>query len=120
MILYFIETRIFTRRITALGLEENLRELQDALAKNPVAGEVDASTGGLRKVRMRDRRRTKGKRSGARVHYLYLEAHSVVYLLFVYGKNERATLTSREKKELKAVVEAIRSEWAKRPWGGWE
>lgn len=115
MILYFIETRIFTKRITALGLEENLRELQDALAKDPLAGDVDAGTGGLRKVRMRDRRRTKGKRSGARVHYLYLEAHSVVYLLFVYGKDERTTLTAREKKELKGVVDRIKSEWAMRP-----
>lgn len=114
MILYFIETRIFTRRITALGLEENLRELQDALANDPAAGDVDAGTGGLRKVRMRDRRRSKGKRSGARVHYLYLEAHSVVYLLFVYGKDERNTLTAREKKELKRVVDAIRSRWERR------
>lgn len=115
MILYFIETRVFTKRISALGLEENLRELQNALVDDPDAGDVDAGTGGLRKVRMRDRRRSKGKRSGARVHYLYLEAHSVVYLLFVYGKNERTTLTAWEKKELKAVVEAIRSEWARRP-----
>jgi hypothetical protein len=115
VILYFIETRIFTKRITALGLEEHLRELQDALAKDPLAGDVDAGTGGLRKVRMRDRRRTKGKRSGARVHYLYLQAHSVVYLLFVYGKDERTTLTAREKKELKGVVDRIRSEWAVRP-----
>lgn len=112
MILYFIETRIFTKRITALGLEENLRELQDSLVDDPVAVDVDAGTGGLRKVRMRDRRRTKGKRSGARVHYLYLEAYSVVYLLFVYGKDERTTLTAREKKELKAVADRIRSEWA--------
>lgn len=115
MIVYIIETRIFTKRITALGLEENLRELQDALAKDPVRGDVDAGTGGLRKVRMRDRRRTKGKRSGARVHYLYIEAHSVIYLLFVYDKDEQTTLTAREKKELKRVVEAIRSEWARRP-----
>jgi hypothetical protein len=114
LILYFIETRVFTKRITALGLEENLRELQNALVEDPAAGDVDSGTGGLRKVRMRDRRRTKGKRSGARVHYLYLEPHSVIYLLFVYGKDEQTRLTAREKKELKAVVDAIRSEWAKR------
>lgn len=114
MILYFIETRVFTRRIAALGLEENLRELQNALVADPAAGDVDSGTGGLRKVRMRDRRRTKGKRSGARVHYLYLEGHSVIYLLFVYGKDEQTRLTAREKKELEAVVDAIRSEWAKR------
>ncbi|MCR4341455.1 MAG: hypothetical protein NUW01_16380 [Gemmatimonadaceae bacterium] len=64
MILYFIETRVFTKRITALDLEENLRELQNALVEDPVAGDVDTGTGGLPKVRMRDRRRTKGKRRG--------------------------------------------------------
>lgn len=114
MILYFIETGVFTRRMTALRLEENLRELQNVLLQDPRAGDVDTGTGGLRKLRMRDRRRTKGKRSGARVHYLYLEPHSVIYLMFVYGKDEQTRLTVRQRKELKAVVEAIRAEWARR------
>ncbi len=34
----FVETHVFTRRITKLQLEEPLRELQQHLAANPEAG----------------------------------------------------------------------------------
>jgi hypothetical protein len=34
----FVETLVFTRRITTLGLEEPLRELQLDLLRNPEAG----------------------------------------------------------------------------------
>jgi hypothetical protein len=34
----FVETRVFTRRITTLGLDEPLRELQLELLENPEAG----------------------------------------------------------------------------------
>jgi hypothetical protein len=109
----FVETQVFTRRITTLGLDEPLRELQLELLKNPVAGPVDPGTGGFRKVRIADPRRGKGKRSGARVHYLWLPGPSVMYLIFVYGKDELATLSQDQKRQMKAVVQAIKDEWAK-------
>lgn len=109
--LYFIESKVFSKRIGALGLEEQLRTLQDELLANPTVGRTDPSTGGLRKARMPDPDRRKGKRGGARVHYLYLARHEVVYLLFVYGKGEQERLTPRQKKELKAMVDVIKSEW---------
>lgn len=114
MALYFIETEAFTKRIGDLGLEGELRDLQNALLRNPAAGDLERDTGGLLKVRMRDRRRSKGKSGGARVHYLYLDRHGVIYLMFVYGKDEQAKLTPRQKKELKTVVDAIKLEWDKR------
>lgn len=79
---------------------------------NPTAGDTDAGTGGLRKVRMRAARRGQGKRGGARAHYLYRAAHGVIYLLFVYGKDERSTLSRDQKRQLKAVVESIKDEWS--------
>jgi hypothetical protein len=103
---------VFTRRITMLGLEEPLRELQLELHRNPEAGPVDPGTGGLRKARIPDPRRGKGKRGGGRVHYLWLPGPSVMYLVFVYGKDELATLTQDQKRQLKAVVQAIKDEWA--------
>jgi hypothetical protein len=109
----FVETQVFTRRITTLGLEEPLRELQLELLRNPEAGPVDPGTGGLRKVRIADPSRGKGKRGGARVHYLWLPAVSVMYLIFVYGKDELMTLTQHQKRQLKAVVQAIKDEWAR-------
>jgi hypothetical protein len=43
-----------------------------------------------------------------RVHYLYIPAWRQVYLLFVYSKEERDTLAPWQKKQLRAVVEAIK------------
>lgn len=107
-LLTFVETTVFTKRITALELEESLRTLQLALLENPVAGDVEPGTGGLRKVRLADPTRGKGKRSGARVHYLWLPDRARIYLLFVYGKNESSGLTAEQKKQLRAVVVQIK------------
>lgn len=104
----FVETAVFTRRIQNLGLEESLRELQLALVENPEAGKLDPQTGGLRKVRMPDPSRNKGKRSGARVHYLWLPHVNRMYLIFVYSKDEQDSLTKDQKKVLKEVVSQIR------------
>ncbi len=106
--LTFVETTAFTKRLAALGLEESLRELQLALLENPEAGDVEPGTGGLRKVRLGDPTRGKGRRGGARVHYLWLAHKSVIYLLYVYTKNEANTLTAEQKRELRAVVALIK------------
>jgi len=109
----FVETSGFTRRVVALGLEKPLRELQLHLTDNPEAGATDPGTGGLRKVRLADPGRGKGKRGGARVHYLWASGPSVVYMLSVYSKDELDTLTPKQKRQLRSVVEAIKREWAK-------
>lgn len=104
MTLLFVETTAFTRRIREHGLDEDLRELQAELLRNPAKGALDPGTGGLRKVRMRVRSTRHGKSSGARVHYLYLEHRRVVYLLFVYLKGEQSALTADQKKQLRSLV----------------
>jgi hypothetical protein len=48
----FVETEVFTRRISRFRLEEDLRVLQVDLLQDPQAGALDPGTGGLRKVRM--------------------------------------------------------------------
>ena len=110
----FVETHVFTRRITSLGLEDAVRDLQLLLLQVPDVGDLDPGTGGLRKVRIPDPRRGKGKRSGARVHYLWLPSVSVIYLLSVYSKGESSTLRPTEKRQMRAVVKAIRREWRSR------
>lgn len=106
----FVETSIFTKRIARLGLDDALRGLQLELLENPAAGDLDPGTGGLRKVRMADPARGKGKRGGARVHYLWLPHRAVIYLLFAYSKDEGVTLSEQQKKTLRAVVEGIKKE----------
>jgi hypothetical protein len=107
-LLTFVETTVFTKRILELGLEGPLRGLQNALLANPEAGDLDPGTGGLRKVRMADPERKKGKRGGARVHYLWVEHKRTIYLLYVYSKGDAATLTAEQKRQLRQVVTQIK------------
>lgn len=106
----FVETDLFTRRVVRLNLEEALRRLQVELAVNPEAGDLDPGTGGLRKVRVADPARGRGKRGGARVHYLWLPHQSLIYLVYVYTKDEADTLSAGQKKAVRAVVESIKRE----------
>ncbi len=108
--LTFVETEVFTRHVLRLGLEGELRQLQVELASNPEAGDVEPGTGGLRKVRIPDPRRGKGKRGGARVHYLWLQHRCVISLVFVYTKDEAEALTGEQRKVLRSVVERIKRE----------
>ena len=51
---------------------------------------------------------------GARVHYLYLANHEVIYLIFVYAKQQEDALTPTQKKALRTVVGEIHKEWQRR------
>jgi hypothetical protein len=106
----FVETTVFTKRVRHLGLEEPLRALQIELVENPATGDVDAGTGGLRKVRIPDPVRNKGKRGGGRVHYLWIPNRKRIYLLFLYTKDELDSLSKDQKKALKKIVDQIVSE----------
>ena len=107
--LQFMETTAFTKRARELGLEENLRELQNDLVANPRMGPIEPGTGGLRKARIGYP--GKGKRGGARVHYLYLPEHAVIYLMLAYAKSEQSSLEPDQKVQLRRVVEKIKAEW---------
>ena len=110
-VLRFIETSVFTRRLVSIVDDETYRKLQLELASNPAKGPVIQGTGGLRKVRMAAR--GKGKSGGARVIYLYLEGPRVIYLIYMYDKGEADDLRPAEKRELKAITEAIKAEYRK-------
>src|ERR1700736_5134066 len=107
-LLTFVETTVFTKRISALGLEESLRGLQLELLENPEAGDVEPATGGLRKIRLGDPTRGKGKRGGARGHSLWLPHRGLIYLMYVYGNNEASSLTPDQKMQLREIVLQIK------------
>lgn len=110
MKLVFVESAQFTSRVARFKIEEEVRNLQEALLANPEAGRLDPGTGGLRKIRTPLPGRGKGKRGGARVHYLHLPHVDRVYLIFVYSKEESDSLTADQKKELAKVVSSIKNE----------
>lgn len=74
----FIESRPFTRKLHQLaggGADEVLRTIQAELARNGNAdrGAMVPGLGGVRKARVANPARGKGKRGGFRYLYLYLE-----------------------------------------------
>jgi hypothetical protein len=67
----FVELPAFERHRERYLNDAALLELQQSLMSNPEAGRVIQGTGGLRKVRVPDPRRGKGKRGGLRVIYYW-------------------------------------------------
>ena len=106
MKLVFLETPLFTRLLPRYLTDEGYRELQRALLSNPEIGVLIPGTGGLRKLRWEDARRSKGKRGGLRVIYYYLSEDRQVWFFTLYDKDEATDLTPDEKKAFKAAIQA--------------
>jgi len=107
----FIETTFFTRHITGLGAEEQLRKLQNMLLANPNSGDVVPGLDGLRKIRMSLPGR--GKRGSTRVMYLYFMLADKIVFLTVYTKNDVDDLPPDMRKAVKVKIKEIRKEFEK-------
>ena len=62
-------------------------------------------TGGIRKLRWN--RGSRGKSGGVRVIYYYHDERIPLYLLTVFGKNERANLSKAERNDLARLVDIL-------------
>jgi len=102
----FVELPAFERRRADYLDDKAFGDLQQALMKNPEAGEVIEGTGGLRKMRFADARRGKGKRGGLRVIYYWWDSGMQFWLYTLYDKDEMADLTAKQRKALKAMIKA--------------
>jgi hypothetical protein len=114
----FIESSSFTRSIVDYLRDDHYWELQRVLVPNPAAGAVMPGCAGLRKIRFRDPQRGKGSRAGLRVIYLYLPEQSWVFLLDIYGKDEKDDLGREEKKVLASLASRIKEAAKGRSKGG--
>lgn len=68
----FVESREFTEWVTEFLSGDAYSHLQQELMEQPDKGDVTKGCAGLRKVRMADPKRSKGKRGGARIIYLHV------------------------------------------------
>ena len=103
----FIESRVFSRRLLALGKDgsaEVLSAIQSDLLDNPERGRIVQGLGGIRKARAADPHRGKGKRGGIRYLYLYFVSDQEIYLLYLFDKNEREDLSPDERKLLRELA----------------
>lgn len=106
----FIETSAFTKEVTALLDDQAYAAFQKQLMADPKSGAVMPGCGGLRQIRVRDPKRQKGKRGGARVIYLHVPEANWLLLLDIYDKDEKGNLTAPEKKVLKRLAEQFKEE----------
>ena len=95
----FIESRPFTRKLHQLAggrADEVLRAIQEELARKPDRGALVPGLGGVRKARMSNPTRGKGKRGGYR--YLYLEKREHLHLFLLLDKNEQEDASEEQRK----------------------
>ncbi len=104
---------------TVIETESYLRAAKDAkmadaekvaavelVAADPEAGDVMAGTGGVRKARLAGR--GKGKSGGYRIVWYYGGGDIPVFLLTVFGKDEKANLTQGERNALRQLTATLK------------
>jgi len=80
------------------SLKNELVELFQELKENPEKGTAIGNN--CYKIRISIASKSKGKSGGARIITNFVVTESTVYLLSIYDKSEKDTLTSKELKEL--------------------
>lgn len=111
----FAELDIFNHVLADHLSEENFRKLQNELINKPKSGDVIQGTGGARKVRFSLPGR--GKRGGCRVIYFYAEEIEKAWFIAIYGKNVKENISPEDKKNLKYIIQVLKSE-VKKSKGG--
>jgi len=99
----FVETSVFTRRVTDVLSDEDYRLVQEALLRRPAQGDLIEGTGGVRKLRWSEEGR--GKRGGLRFIYYWHVEREIILMLFMYRKSEQKDLTAEQKRILAKAVQ---------------
>jgi hypothetical protein len=103
-----IETNAFITAAKTTGMDEETRSrVVDIVAADPEAGDIMPGCGGARKLRVA--RQGKGKSGGYRVITYFGGVDMPVFLLTVFGKNEKANLTRAERNQLAVMTKRLRS-----------
>jgi len=101
----FVETTLFTKLLPSYFSDDEYRSLQSYLLQKPDAGDIVRASGGVRKVRWAAQ--GKGKSGGVRVMYYWKKSDHEIWMLTIYSKSERGTISGHL---LKQISEAIKHE----------
>jgi hypothetical protein len=107
MLITVAETPEYGRRAGRLFSAAERAEIVEYLAASPRAGDVMQGTGGVRKLRWA--RGGRGKSGGARVIYYFHSEAMPLYLLTVFGKNEKANLSKAERNDLAKLAGMLKT-----------
>jgi hypothetical protein len=110
-IVEFIESSAFTRRLRQLAggaAGELLNAIQRDLLEKPDRGVMVPGLGGVRKARLANPLRGKGKRGGYRYLYLYFEGRQHIHLLILLDKNEQEDASKEQRRQMRDWVARIK------------
>ena len=107
MMLLFVESKTFTRRVAELLTDDDYRQLQWWLADNPESGDLIQGTGDARKLRWKLPGR--GKSGSLRVIYFHQKV-GMIWMLFLYKKVRQADLSADEKQILYKLTREIKND----------
>ncbi|EAS50921.1 hypothetical protein SI859A1_01047 [Aurantimonas manganoxydans SI85-9A1] len=109
------ELNTFRRHAEVAGMsQDDIDRLTDYLSKNPAAGDEIKGTGGCRKVRFALARNTKGKSGGVRTITLFTGPNLPVFLITVFAKSKKVTLSKAERNGLKKLSDLIVADYSRR------
>jgi mRNA-degrading endonuclease RelE of RelBE toxin-antitoxin system len=104
----FVDVASFTEDWADLKLgDDELRALEDEIARNPTRAPVVPGGGGARKIRRPNPTSGKGKSSGYRVLYAFLPAHGIILLIAAWPKSEREDLQPDDYKAISKIIARI-------------
>jgi hypothetical protein len=98
--------------VTRFLSEHEREDLIAYLSEHPNAGAIMEGTGGIRKLRWA--RSGSGTSGGVRVIYYFHNELMPLYLLAVFGKNEKTNLSKEERNLLAKAVKELVASWRQR------
>lgn len=104
----FVQLKSFADEVDEAGISGLLESVEREILKNPESGDVVQGTGGVRKLRVADKGRGKGKRGGFRVLYLDLPRVFKTYLLVLYGKGTKDDISAEERSQIALVAAQLK------------
>lgn len=110
MIRAFVEISTFTKKAECRGGHDLILQIQTELLERPDSGALIPGIGGLRKLRVADSQRGKGKRGGHRVIYLDIPKAGLTFLIALYDKNEKDDISSDEKRIMRGLADILKRE----------
>jgi hypothetical protein len=100
-----VELPEYERRASTLLNDSEKQGIINYLADHPQSGVIIQGSGGIRKFRWAYGNR--GKSSGVRVIYYFYNESMPLFLLTLFGKNEKANLSKYECNELAKFVNLL-------------
>ncbi len=105
MLITIVELPEYIKKIEKILTEDEGYDLLYYLSSNPKAGTLIPGTGGVRKLRWASK--GKGKSGGSRVIYFFYNETIPLFMLTIFGKNEKINLSKAERNELAKLVKML-------------